>query len=45
MRAQAIIDAVVQVVKDEPDALLCERLECEHCQNSRVKLRSLGLLD
>ena len=45
MRAQDIIDAVVEVVKDKPDALLCERPECEHCRNSRAKLRSLGLLD
>jgi aminoglycoside 3-N-acetyltransferase len=45
MCAQAIIDSVIEVVKDRPDALLCERPECEHCRNSRAKLRSLGLLD
>jgi aminoglycoside 3-N-acetyltransferase len=43
MSAQAIIDAVVQVVKNKPDTLLCERPECWHCRNSRNRLRNLEL--
>ena len=44
MRGQSIIDAVVELAEEKPDGLLCDRPECEHCTNSRAKLRSLGLI-
>lgn len=44
MRAQVVIDAVVELLNKKPDALLCKRIDCEHCQNSRAEPREIEII-
>ncbi len=41
-RAQDLVNTVVEVLQQQPDFLLCHRLECEACVNRRLYLKEQG---
>jgi aminoglycoside 3-N-acetyltransferase len=44
MRAQDLVNTVFEVLRNQPDFLLCHRAECEACTNRRQYLRAHGQL-